>query len=1582
MALLATRPHGRSRIRPWFACAVALLAASVALGAGTPSATGAGAAAIELPVGEAWPAAAAWGNTGLQHGAEVLRSNASGPNHDGGRDPNEKRYKPGREVTIALFVSSGLSCIACIFVLVSSWMCRRLQRHPSGIIIARSVADLLFCFDICASHFLTYFGAIKDMDADDGDCIVLSALAQVAGITAELYIACLALDLVISLNNPFTNTKSNMKAYHIGVAVVGITSAILLLTVQQDGHPIYGRDNFLDICWIRRYSGSHGEHESVWFSVLFNAPLGIIYAFASFAFVFVRVRLDRGLRETVRERAEVMRNSQRIVLAYLSYWGIAALVFTLISLLDNNDPPFSLSFVFAFALGARGLVTGIVWIFTQDFGKAFRLWRTATSMNSPQVTDLRPQINVALRREVLHYTTLGIRKAVRYAQLLERASRPDRRTARSGGRSGRSSLADLTDARAKDGGHAASAQGRADKASRGPGTSTLAARSASRARGLHREPAWHWGSEPIPEGASQLTMANCPVPAGRGAGGAGSGEDDSALSLPGSASTVLFGGLDEDKVDMQADLAAIQKEDEWLGDDAEERLEAEAEAGGEELLRQLQTGSASFHSDESSEGDDRPGSCAASSGRDARPVGPSAAQAAAQPASSQSRLMGDLAASAQRQAAGKSAPRFEPGALAPIRRPRSRRPAKLAEWGGGDRLDAEDREAELSDEGSHASDLEDDDLSPHAHPSELGTPRRSGSLARLHGSARVAKGRPAGWSARALELDDDNFPEPSPLARPSSSNSAAKHARAGFARPPPAPLGSLAAAPAIGSPLAVPQHVHDAARAPKSDGPSQHPMLEFSKGRFPTPRSSGHNLARSVAARSIPLSDPSVEIRRRDMAGVRRIRGTSSGFRGFLSGFLIPTLTCGTGCCRSRAGRGRRRRDRFVFYDFAPQLFRRVRQLSGISNFDYTLALQITKREKFSEGASGAFLYFSEDERFIVKTTEATEMESLVGILPSYVQHLERNPNSLLTRFLGCHAIRMYGHTMFFVVINNVITGGGRRIHERYDLKGSWVNRHHKPVERGKYTACRHCGERFRVGDKTTMCPSCPNRGHAFNTVMKDNDLTTKLRLEPRLSAAIAMQIGRDCGFLRANGIMDYSLLLGVHRSRYAMVTRAPPGPADIMAAAATGTTPLWVSPSMQPAASGDMQAALAAAAGGAPGASVPGMPAYTHCLRGSLAMDASSRRGPLARVRSDGLASRASSQSLQNGVIFREIIDDTPRAIEGPGSASLFKGQAHRAPEVPVELVLLDYSPTAARAVPQGPSQPPALSIGPPDRVFAPSRPASQYSGGLVVGGALARAGSGPVSQAAHPAPPPGPSQAERAESFTTSEAAAARAGLAVWSDGAGDAVPASPKTLADAVPTEAFREILDRASALRAKARAPAAVAAAGVGGRASLPYSSPHADAAVPGWATAPLDPHMQELTPEQAKAAALALRQSAEEVLNRPGALTEHHGGLRAKIVEGPSLYYMGLIDILQRYTWEKRLENFVKTRLLCRSSRGISAIPPDEYGRRFEGRVVDQLFDQYHGELHEFAIDDDSPRHLEPSCWASLCLRLCCMRDDE
>ena len=65
-----------------------------------------------------------------------------------------------------------------------------------------------------------------------------------------------------------------------------------------------------------------------------------------------------------------------------------------------------------------------------------------------------------------------------------------------------------------------------------------------------------------------------------------------------------------------------------------------------------------------------------------------------------------------------------------------------------------------------------------------------------------------------------------------------------------------------------------------------------------------------------------------------------------------------------------------------------------------------------------------------------------------------------------------------------------------------------------------------------------------------------------------------------------------------------------------------------------------------------------------------------------------------------------------------------------------------------------------------------------------------------------------------------------------------------------------------------------------------------------------------------------------------------------IVEGPGLYYMGIIDILQEYTWAKTLENFFKSRILCHSRRGISSVPPDEYAERFNTRVLGQLIEGY------------------------------------
>lgn len=57
----------------------------------------------------------------------------------------------------------------------------------------------------------------------------------------------------------------------------------------------------------------------------------------------------------------------------------------------------------------------------------------------------------------------------------------------------------------------------------------------------------------------------------------------------------------------------------------------------------------------------------------------------------------------------------------------------------------------------------------------------------------------------------------------------------------------------------------------------------------------------------------------------------------------------------------------------------------------------------------------------------------------------------------------------------------------------------------------------------------------------------------------------------------------------------------------------------------------------------------------------------------------------------------------------------------------------------------------------------------------------------------------------------------------------------------------------------------------------------------------------------------------------------------------SIYYMGLIDILQRYNLTKKLEHCVKAYVLCLDAHGISAVSVNEYAERFI-RAMDRIFE--------------------------------------
>jgi hypothetical protein len=185
----------------------------------------------------------------------------------------------------------------------------------------------------------------------------------------------------------------------------------------------------------------------------------------------------------------------------------------------------------------------------------------------------------------------------------------------------------------------------------------------------------------------------------------------------------------------------------------------------------------------------------------------------------------------------------------------------------------------------------------------------------------------------------------------------------------------------------------------------------------------------------------------------------------------------------------------FGFTDFSPRLFSTLREMIGVDADSYQNAFKSTANENFSEGRSGAFMFNSCDHRFIVKTTTQAELNALLTLLPNYIQYLKRNPNSLLARFLGAHCITMYSTKLYFIVMLNVFPK--EKLSEKYDLKGSWVNRF---GNRGDKLTRR---EKLRAVESIKSVP-----------LYQDNDVQQKICLREQVARELLCQVQKDTQFL------------------------------------------------------------------------------------------------------------------------------------------------------------------------------------------------------------------------------------------------------------------------------------------------------------------------------------------------------------------------------------------------------------------------------------------------------------------------------------
>ncbi|KAJ4967036.1 hypothetical protein NE237_018885 [Protea cynaroides] len=193
----------------------------------------------------------------------------------------------------------------------------------------------------------------------------------------------------------------------------------------------------------------------------------------------------------------------------------------------------------------------------------------------------------------------------------------------------------------------------------------------------------------------------------------------------------------------------------------------------------------------------------------------------------------------------------------------------------------------------------------------------------------------------------------------------------------------------------------------------------------------------------------------------------------------------------------------FRWKDYCPMVFRHLRELFNIDPADYMLAIcgNDALRELSSPGKSGSFFYLTQDDRFMIKTVKKSEVKVLLRMLPSYHQHVCRYENSLVTKFLGVHCVKpVGGQKTRFIVMGNLFCSE-YRIHRRFDLKGS---------------------SHGRTTDK-------PEGEIDETTTLKDLDLNFVFRLQRSWFEELMRQIDRDCEFLEAERIMDYSLLVGLH---------------------------------------------------------------------------------------------------------------------------------------------------------------------------------------------------------------------------------------------------------------------------------------------------------------------------------------------------------------------------------------------------------------------------------------------------------------------
>lgn len=303
-----------------------------------------------------------------------------------------------------MIIGGLISFISCLLIILSYFMIISWRKHPSTIILYRTISNLFFSLGII-------FMAIEySINSSSFSCHFYSLFIHFFLLASEGWCNMIALDLLYSITNPFVSYLGNMRRYHF---IIWTFSTFLTFVLYNNSSCQGKIQNGL--CWL---SITDGFYDScLWGYYLFW--ICCMYLFQLFVIIYSYQKLKKGLSITFEIRKKCTIETFQCLLYYAIYLIIISISFIILissttstsstsnsssssSSTSPNHHWITFGNVFLYFVSCRGYVDNLVWFHQHDFAResSESILQKSIVLNSTENVTLRGVVDVEAPQKV------------------------------------------------------------------------------------------------------------------------------------------------------------------------------------------------------------------------------------------------------------------------------------------------------------------------------------------------------------------------------------------------------------------------------------------------------------------------------------------------------------------------------------------------------------------------------------------------------------------------------------------------------------------------------------------------------------------------------------------------------------------------------------------------------------------------------------------------------------------------------------------------------------------------------------------------------------------------------------------------------------------------------------------------------------------------------------------------------------------------------------------------------------------------------------------------------------------------------